>query len=86
METDRDLATRLLDAEQRAGSVPALQARIADLEELVRRSRDDVETARRQAGEDRDRLTRVTRELVEVKRSAGWRLTRPLRAARRLTS
>jgi hypothetical protein len=67
-----DLERRLLDAEQRLAGIPALER--------------DAERARAERDVLRTRLQRAQAVTAAMQRSLSWRLTRPLRAAKRRRS
>lgn len=78
------IARQLLEAEQRLAGLPDLHARIEDLEHELREAHRGAEAARERARELDDGLMRARRTLVEVMSSPSWKLTRPLRVAKRL--
>jgi SAM-dependent methyltransferase len=82
-ERDR-VAELLLDAEQRLAEVPELELRIADLEYQLAEERKSREEAREEAQVLDERLMRAQRVQVELMNSPSWKLTKPLRAAKRL--
>jgi hypothetical protein len=82
-ETDR-VRELLLEAEQRLASVPDLQAQVADLERELARERQAAQNAREQAAVLDQRLTISERVLADVLNSPSWRVTKPLRSAKRV--
>lgn len=81
---DDELRKLLLEAEQRLAGIPALELRIADLEYELAETRKADEAAREEVRSLTERLTRAQRNLIEVTTSPSWKLTRPLRDAKRL--
>ena len=85
-----DLAERLhlehllTEREQELAAVPALEARIADLESALVAAHDQTAAARRRAEELDHELTRSVRAMTEMVGSASWQLTRPLRRAQKI--
>jgi hypothetical protein len=77
----RDL---LVGAEQRLAELPELQLRISDLELELAESRKAAEDARKEARSLDEWLMRSQRTYADVINSPSWRLTKPLRAAKRL--
>jgi hypothetical protein len=73
----------LLDAEQRLADAPALHLQIADLRRELTEARAAADTAREQLHELDERFMRAQRTLVEVLESPSWKLTKPLRAAKK---
>jgi SAM-dependent methyltransferase len=82
-ERDR-VGQLLLEAEQRLAEIPALQLQIDDLRHELAGARAAEEAARQQMRALDERLMRAQRTLVEVMSSPSWRVTKPLRAAKRL--
>jgi SAM-dependent methyltransferase len=73
----------LLNAEQRLADIPALQLQIADLTYALAEARTAADTAREQLRELDERFMQAQRTLVEVLESPSWKLTKPLRAAKK---
>ncbi len=82
-ERDR-VAELLVDAEQRLAGVPELELRIADLEYELAEQRKLRDAARDEARALDERLMLAQRVQVDLMNSASWKLTKPLRAAKRL--
>jgi SAM-dependent methyltransferase len=82
-ERDR-VAELLVDAEQRLAGVRELELRIADLEYELAEQRKLREAARDEARVLDERLMLAQRVQVDLMSSASWKLTEPLRAAKRL--
>jgi SAM-dependent methyltransferase len=83
-ERDR-VAELLLDAEQRLAGIPELKMRIADLEYELAEQRKLHDAAREEAQALDERLMRAQRVQVELMNSPSWKLTKPLRVAKRLS-
>lgn len=79
-----ELAARLVAAEQRLAEIPALQLRIEDLDLELKGARAAEAAAQERIRELEDQLMRSSRTLVEVFSSPSWRVTKPLRGAKRL--
>ncbi|MGO9898400.1 MAG: class I SAM-dependent methyltransferase [Solirubrobacteraceae bacterium] len=73
----------LLDAEQRLADVPTLHLQIADLRHELGEARAAADVAREQLRELDERFMRAQRTLVDMLQSPSWKLTKPLRAAKR---
>ena len=80
-ETEQ-IQDQLLDAEQRAASIPGLESRIAELEAILVRTRDEAHAARQQAAELDQRLMRSQQVMVDLYNSPSWQITKPLRRAK----
>ena len=78
------LQALLLDAEQRAASVPQLQARAAQLERELALARAETHEVRGEVQALDRRLMESRQVLVDVMRSPVWQATKPLRLAKRM--
>ena len=74
----------LLEAEQRATEIPALHLQIADLRYELAGVRASEDALREQIQTLDKRLMAAQRTLVEVMNSPSWKVTKPLRSAKRL--
>lgn len=88
---DRDQLRQLRDAlersEREAARIPALEEEAQHHRrraEIAVAERARLEAELQQVGDLRARLERAERALHDVQTSPSWRLTRPLRAAKRL--
>ncbi|MGO9752690.1 MAG: hypothetical protein ACLP8S_28685 [Solirubrobacteraceae bacterium] len=82
--SERDRINRLLlDAEQRLADVPALHLQIADLTYELAEARASEQRCGEQLRELDERLMKAQRTLFEVLESPSWKLTKPLRAAKK---
>jgi hypothetical protein len=82
-ERDR-VAQLLVEAEQRLAAVPDLQLRIADLEYELAEAHKLRDAAREEARTLDERLMSVQRVQVAMMNSPSWKVTKPLRTAKRL--
>lgn len=80
----RRLTEQLADAERRLAGVPNLQVRIAELEGELDSARRATEEAQAQVRKLDERLTRGQTVLTNVFNSPSWRVTKPLRATKKL--
>lgn len=78
------LQDRLVDAEQELARIPTLQQRIEELESQLNAANRATVDARNEITELNDRLTEQARMLSDVFNSPSWRVTGPLRRAKRL--
>jgi SAM-dependent methyltransferase len=74
----------LAEAEQRLARIPALELRLSDLREEAQDARRVEQSLREQISRLEEDLFCARRALVEVMSSPSWRLTEPLRYAKRL--
>jgi SAM-dependent methyltransferase len=82
-EADR-LQSLLLEAEQRSARLPELELRIAELEDALAEAHRGAEAARAEARGLDERLMQAEQVLVNVMNSPSWRVTEPLRQAKKL--
>lgn len=76
----------LVDAERRLAVVPQLQLRLAELERDLAATRNEAASAREEARTLDQRAMRSEHVLAEVMSSPSWRMTQPLRTAKRSVS
>ncbi len=79
-----EAARLLVDAEQRLAEIPALKLQIADLERETAEAHRTAERLSKELAELDGRLMQNERTLVSVMSSPSWKLTKPLRAGKRL--
>ena len=82
-ETDR-LQALLLEAEQRSATLPELALRVAELERALAEAHRAADAARAEARALDERLMQSQQVLVDVMTSPSWRMTEPLRHAKKL--
>lgn len=94
-----ELGARLVDAEQRCAELPRTNAHLADRERELQQARDETDSLRDALTDVREELIGVREELTAakaaheraehwlecMKSSASWRITGPLRLAKRRT-
>jgi hypothetical protein len=84
-ETER-LKQLLVDAESRLAGVPDLELRVSELQRELWEARTEADRARYEAGELDRRMMKGQEVLADVFSSPSWRLTKPLRTAKRSAS
>jgi DNA repair exonuclease SbcCD ATPase subunit len=82
-EYDR-LQRQLVDAEQRLAAIPDLELQIEELESQLRRLNRAAADTQEEIKKLHDRLTANAQVLSDVFNSPSWRVTKPLRQAKRL--
>lgn len=75
-----ELGARLLEAEQRLARVGDLELELRD---VTTRYHEALELARHERDEARELLERARRVQADLEASVSWRVTAPLRAAKR---
>ncbi|MBO0767727.1 MAG: class I SAM-dependent methyltransferase [Solirubrobacterales bacterium] len=78
------LRQALLDAEARAATLPELQLAVSDAQRQIRDEHAAAEHAREDARQTRAELIDTRGQLVALMASPSWRVTKPLRLAKRL--